>query len=125
MINRLQEISQTWEHLLHLSGGALNLKKSNWYVLFWDWKKRRPILWQSQPNDPTLTPRQSINNQTQTEVKEWIPPLHPEYLEFISPHSATSLTNLKYADARLTHLRKKLFSPTITASDTRIFHRSI
>lgn len=34
MIYLLKEISQTWEHLLHLSGGALNLKKCNWYILF-------------------------------------------------------------------------------------------
>jgi hypothetical protein len=55
MIYRHQEISQTWEHLLHLSGGALNLKKCNWYILFWDWKNGRPILRKHHPNDPRIT----------------------------------------------------------------------
>jgi hypothetical protein len=39
MIARLQEISERWEHLLHLSGGALNLQKCSWYVLTWVWKQ--------------------------------------------------------------------------------------
>ncbi|KAI2497422.1 hypothetical protein MHU86_17080 [Fragilaria crotonensis] len=63
MIQRLQAISQTWEHLLHLSGGALNLKKCSWYILYWDWKNGRPVLRAPQPTDPTVTLQQGSKPQ--------------------------------------------------------------
>jgi hypothetical protein len=44
MIDRIKQIAQTWENLLHFSGGSLNLKKCSWYVLYWDWERGRPTL---------------------------------------------------------------------------------
>ena len=41
LIATLNNIAQTWEKLLFYSGGALNLSKCSWYVLFWDWKLGR------------------------------------------------------------------------------------
>ncbi|KAI2491350.1 hypothetical protein MHU86_23204 [Fragilaria crotonensis] len=38
LIARLEETAQTWEKLLSLSGGKLNLTKCSWYVLRWEWK---------------------------------------------------------------------------------------
>ena len=42
MASRLQSIAQSWEHLLHFSGGSLNLKKCFWYLLYWEWDNGRP-----------------------------------------------------------------------------------
>lgn len=65
LILRLQEISQTWEHLLHLSGGALNLKKCSWYVLCWDWKGRgRPIIRARTDSDPDITLCQGASTES-------------------------------------------------------------
>jgi hypothetical protein len=37
LIQHLQTAAQTWEHLLSLSGGTLNLQKCNWFILYWEW----------------------------------------------------------------------------------------
>lgn len=42
LIAKLNNMAQTWENLLYYSGGALNLSKCSWYVLYWDWKSGRP-----------------------------------------------------------------------------------
>ena len=44
LINRLENVAQTWEKLLHYSGGSLNLNKCSWYVMYWDRKKGRPVM---------------------------------------------------------------------------------
>jgi hypothetical protein len=125
MIHRLQEISQTWEHLLHLSGGSLNLKKCNWYILFWDWKNGRPILRQSQPNDPKITLWQGTNTHTITEVKRMELSSAPRILGVhLSPLGDFS-HQIQVCKNKANGFAAKLLSPTITASDTRIFHRSI
>ena len=38
LIRRLERIAQTWEHLLHLSGGQLILKKCSWFAMRWQWQ---------------------------------------------------------------------------------------
>ena len=54
LIRRLQTIAQTWEHLLFLSGGKLNLGKCSWYVLRWEWDKGRPVIRPLNQEDPQL-----------------------------------------------------------------------
>ena len=34
--NNLQEAEQGWEHLLHTTGGQLELTKCAWYCISWD-----------------------------------------------------------------------------------------
>lgn len=36
LISRLQDVAQTWEKLLFLSGGKLTLNKCSWYILRWE-----------------------------------------------------------------------------------------
>ena len=51
LIERLQHVAQTWEHLLHLSGGKLNLSKCSWFVVKWEWKQGRPVIRPIHPVD--------------------------------------------------------------------------
>ena len=44
LVRNLEEVAQTWEKLLHYSGGSLNLSKCSWFVLHWDWRSGRPVL---------------------------------------------------------------------------------
>ena len=44
LITCLEHIAQTWEQLLHLSGGKLNLAKCSWFIVRWEWKKGRPVI---------------------------------------------------------------------------------
>jgi hypothetical protein len=54
MITELQHIAQTWEKLLHYSGGALNLKKCHWWMMYWEWTDGRPMLRPHRPDDPSV-----------------------------------------------------------------------
>ena len=54
MISELQHIAQTWEKLLHYSGGALNLKKCHWWMMYWEWKDGRPTLRPHTKDDPSV-----------------------------------------------------------------------
>jgi hypothetical protein len=40
LVNNLTTIAQHWERLLFTTGGALNLTKSFWYSMTWNWKPR-------------------------------------------------------------------------------------
>ena len=54
LILQLQEAAQTWERLLFLSGGKLNLSKCSWYILRWEWKNGRPVIRKIKPEDSPL-----------------------------------------------------------------------
>ncbi len=57
LISWLEKIAQTWEHLLHLSGGKLNLLKCSWYLVRAPLGvgKGRPHLQRVEPQDPTIS----------------------------------------------------------------------
>jgi hypothetical protein len=57
MTTQLETMAQTWEQLLHFSGGALNLGKCSWYVMYWDWRSGRPVLRKQLPTDPSVALR--------------------------------------------------------------------
>ena len=38
VIRWLQKMAQSWECLLFTTGGAINLQKSFWILLTWQWK---------------------------------------------------------------------------------------
>jgi hypothetical protein len=44
VVQQLQTLAQHWERLLFTTGGALNLQKSFWYLLSWEWKNGHPKL---------------------------------------------------------------------------------
>ena len=124
LILRLEKIAQTWEHLLHLSGGKLNLSKCSWYVLRWEWEKGRPHLRRVEPQDPT------ISLQCGTETSKI--PVRRTSLEESTRMLGVLLNPLGDFTDHLKHLKRKaddyasrLLSPRLTTKDIRIFHRSI
>jgi len=42
IVAALQDTSQKWERLLYSSGGALELQKCFWYLVYWEWEDGRP-----------------------------------------------------------------------------------
>ncbi len=44
MFALMQSVAQIWEWLLYSSGGALELPKCFWYLMYWEWVKGRPSL---------------------------------------------------------------------------------
>ena len=130
MIFCLQEISQTWEHLLHLSGGSLNLKKCNWYILFWDWKNSRPILREINPKGPQVELTQGIDSRNSTRLNAWTFPQQPGFSASIYPLEATSPNKSKSAKTRQMALRQILFHqpsqpPTLASSIRQYTHHAV
>ena len=54
LIGRLQLIAQIWERLLSYLGGALNLSKCFYYVLYLKWPSSLPVLRSTSLEDPTI-----------------------------------------------------------------------
>lgn len=125
MIKTLQNISQTWEHLLHLSGGALNLKKCSWYILFWDWANGRPKLRQHTLEDPTVRLRQGNTTDEPVPIRRMDHHEAPRILGVhLSPLGDFS-TQIRVCKDKADAFALKLHSPRLTKNDIRIFHRSI
>ena len=69
ILNHLQQSSQTWEHLLHTTGGKLEIPKCAIYILEWDFDEHRSPF----PKKHTTS---SINIQSsETKTKQLIPHL--------------------------------------------------
>jgi hypothetical protein len=125
MISRLQEISQHWERLLSLSGGALNLSKCGWYLMYWTWKNGRPILQPPSPTDPGITltsgfesqKRHSIHRAPLTQSTRMLG-VHLNPLGDFSQH-------LQIMKKKADNFAIKLRSPKLRASDVRLFHRTV
>ena len=94
LTNRLGEMAQTWEQLLHLSGGALNLKKCLYHILFWEWKVERPVLRPIHDDDPALRLYEGTNRAVDQSEEPTRPPL-PAFLACISPLLVTSYPKYK------------------------------
>lgn len=124
LVCRLQEISQTWEHILHLSGGSLNLKTCSWYVLSWDWKGGRPIIRKRLDTDPEITLRQG-NSQERTRIRRMDLEEAPRILGvFISPTGDFS-EHIRVLKARADTFAVRLKSPRVTVTDALLFHNTI
>jgi hypothetical protein len=124
LILRLQEISQTWEHLLHLSGGSLNLKKCSWYALSWDWKDGRPVIRKRLETDPDIQLRQGSSIDT-TIIRRMDLEEAPRILGvFISPTGDFS-AHIKVLKSRADTFAVRLKSPRITVTDALLFHQTI
>jgi hypothetical protein len=54
MINAMATMAQNWERILSYSGGALNLKKCSWSLLYWEWRHGRPVICARAPEDPSI-----------------------------------------------------------------------
>jgi hypothetical protein len=125
LIARLQNVAQTWEHLLHLSGGKLNLSKCSWYILRWDWCNDRPILRKALPSDPQLL----LSQGTQT-AKVPIPQITPETSSSkmlgvqLNPLGDFS-DHIRTLKVKADEYAPRLLSPRINSTDAQIFHRSI
>jgi hypothetical protein len=124
LISRLQEVAQTWEKLLSLSGGKLNLNKCSWYVLRWEWKNGRPILRKIQSEDSTVALTQgddstpiTIRQHTLAQSSRMLG-VHLNPLGDFSDH-------LQILRKKADEFSRRILSPRLTETDVAIFHRSI
>ena len=124
LISRLQRVAQTWEHLLYLSGGKLNLSKCSWYVLRWEWQNGRPCLQKIRPIDPKLSLVQGSMDQP-VEIRRTAPDVSSKMLGILLNPLGDFTDHLQLLKTKADNFARRLLSPRITASDAAIFHRSI
>lgn len=125
LVQRLQEIAQTWERILSLSGGALNLKKCSWYIMYWDWVKGRPQLRVRDQDDPTVNLKMSFT------------PVPSQVIPRMSLHTSSRVLGVQLSPsgnfseairvykAKADSFAARIKSPRIGLSEAIIFHRSI
>ncbi len=126
LTDSLANIAQTWEKLLSLSGGSLNLKKCSWYALHWTWAKNgRPTLSKIEPhhNDLTLT-TQGQDEKPLTTITRCDTDTATRIVGvYLSPDGDFS-TQLKILKKKADTFAHRLRSPRLTPQDILTFHRT-
>ena len=123
MINKLTKMAQTWEKLLFYSGGALNLSKCSWHVMYWDWQQGRPRTRPISQDDANVK-LTTQGGTTETPIKRM--PLETAnrilgvHLSPIGNFSEQIIILKKKAD----EFAIKLRSPKLTPQDITTFHRT-
>ncbi|KAI2498313.1 hypothetical protein MHU86_16183 [Fragilaria crotonensis] len=124
LIVRLQNVAQTWEHLLYLSGGKLNLSKCSWYVMYWEWDKGRPKLREITPADPTIRLHHGSQESTTVIRRTSVDESTRMLGVYLNPMGDFG-HHIKILRQKADGYASRLSASRLTAQDIRIFHRSI
>ena len=125
LVSSLQKIAQTWEHLLFLSGGKLNLSKCSWYAIRWEWDKGRPVIRPVQPSDPTIRLHQGNEKSVTTEIPRSDPTSSAKMLGVLLNPLGDFTDQIKAMKKKADSFASRILSPRLKAHDIRTFHRSI
>jgi hypothetical protein len=66
VVQKLKDLAQHWEKLLYTTGGAINLQKSFWYLIAWNWRNGQPKLASISQRPITLSITSGHNNLPET-----------------------------------------------------------
>ena len=124
MISRLAEIAQTWEHLLHYSGGSLNLKKCSWYIMYWEWVEGRPRLRPMTTTDPCVSMTQGLSVDPVPITQVSVDKASRVLGVYLSPSGDFS-EHIRIMKTKADFYATRLRNPKLTVSDVRIFHKTI
>jgi hypothetical protein len=127
MVTKLNHMAQTWEQLLFYSGGALNLSKCSWYIMYWDWHLGRPYTRAISPDDaPTVSlTTQGNHSGTPTVIKRLPLDKASRILGVhLSPNGNFS-AQLQVLKDKADTLSIRLRSPKLTPQDIQTFHRTM
>ena len=124
MVEKLQEIAQRWEKLLHYSGGSLNLKKCFWFVMYWKWHNGRPICRTIEDEDPTVTLTQG-SNPTEKAIKNTPLTKASEMLGvWLSPNGNFS-KHLEVMKTKADTFSVRIRSSRLSAHNVTTFHKTM
>ena len=124
LISRLEYVAQSWEKLLHLSGGKLNLSKCSYFVLRWEWQSGRPVLRKILPSDRVLSLCQG-QSPTRHTIRQTKPDESLRMLGVLLNPQGDFTDHLQSLKLKADTFSRRLMSPRLTKSDVAIFHRSI
>ena len=120
----LQDVAQKWERNLFFSGGALNLKKCSWNILYGTWPKGIPTLVTKSPTGATVQLK-TQNDQTPLPIRRT---QHDEATRmlgvYISPSGETT-TQLKVLTHKADTMAHHILSPYLTAHNARTIYRTM
>jgi hypothetical protein len=123
LVSKLKNVAQTWEHLLFLSGGKLNLSKCSWYIVRWEWEKGRPALRPIRPTDPTIQIRHGNSMETTTIKRATLDESSRMLGVLLNPLGDFG-DHVRFPKKKADTFALRILSPRLTAADVRIFHRS-
>jgi hypothetical protein len=124
LLARLEFAAQSWEKLLHVSGGKLNLKKCSYFVLQWEWQQGRPKLRRMMPSDSSISLTQG-QSPDRHEIKQTAPTESIRMLGVLLNPMGDFTDHLSALKVKADTFARRLRSPRLTETDVAIFHRSI
>ena len=125
LIGTLEKVAQTWEQLLHFSGGALNLKKCSWYVMYWDWRQGRPHIRAATSDDPSIQLYQGSRDRTKTNIRRQAISEATRILGVYQTPAGDFAAHIKVLKAKADTYAGYLKSPRLSTTDVRVFHKTI
>lgn len=122
---RLEVAAQKWERLLFYSGGALNLSKCSWLILHWTWHQGHPIMNTSSPTQKEVKLVTQADLTTTTTINR-APLDQPARIlgVYLTP-TGNFDHQLRILKNKADQMALNILSPHLTASDIRIFHRTM
>jgi hypothetical protein len=124
LVSSLESIAQKWEKLLHFSGGALNLNKCSWYVMYWDWQQGRPILRKATEQDQTVSLTQG-SHKTKVPISRQDPTIASKLLGVYQTPVGDFSEHIQVLKTKADTYAGYLRSPRLTTNDIRVFQRVI
>lgn len=124
LIARLEKIAPTWEHLLHLSGGKLNLAKCSWFIVRWEWTKGRPVIRPIAATDREVKIYHGTDKHNPSIITRTKPDESTRMLGvFMNPLGDFGF-HLKQMKKKADIFATRIMSPRLSAADVSIFHRT-
>ena len=122
-MEKLQHIAHTWENLLFLSGGKLNLAKCSWYILQWEWEKGRPKLRPICLLDDPAVRLYHGTSELSTIKRSTVEESHYMLGALLNPMGDFG-DHLRFLINKANSFSSRLMSPRLSATNVRIFHRT-
>ena len=125
LVATLENMAQTWERLLHFSGGSLNLSKCSWFTMFWDWKNGRPELRKAADNNPCIAIRHGTNGVPTPIKRQQL----DEVSRILGVFFLTTLGDfsepIRVMKREANTMAGRIKSPRLHTNDIRVFHNTM
>jgi hypothetical protein len=125
LVARLEDVAQTWEKLLHYSGGSLNLTKCSWFVMYWDWSQGRPVLREHSANQTeTMVRLRQGQSETRTDICRQDLNQASRILGVCQTPMGDFGHHISILKQKADAFAAKILSPRLNANDIQVFVRT-
>ena len=124
LVKRLEEVAQTWEKLLHYSGGALNLAKCSWFVMYWDWRAGRPVIRRCEESSASTVCLSQGESSSKVQIKRQELHKATRLLGVFQNPMGDFTEHVRVLKQKADQYSGQIKSPRLTAGDVRVFVRT-